>query len=136
MVQVSPFDVRYGNFAGGMVNAITKSGTNDFHGSVFGYWQNKTLAGNQDDPTFLGYSIWQFGGSLGGPIVKDKVHFFIAADLQERSSAFGNQFQIGGVDPADDAAKAGFTTAESERFARSSPTSTASPTPARPWRRS
>jgi outer membrane receptor protein involved in Fe transport len=117
VVQVSPFDVRYGNFAGGLVNAITKSGTNDFRGSLFGYWQNKRLAGNQDDPTFLGYNIWQYGLSLGGPIVKDKVHFFITTDLQERSSAFGNQFQIGGVDPEADAARAGFTAAEAERFA-------------------
>jgi len=116
VVQVSPFDVRYGNFAGGMVNAITKSGTNDFHGSVFGYWQNKELAGNQDDPTFLGYNIWQYGLSLGGPILKDKVHFFITTDLQSRTSAFGNQFQIGGVDAEADAARAGFTTAEAERF--------------------
>jgi outer membrane receptor protein involved in Fe transport len=118
VVQVSPFDVRYGNFAGGMVNAVTKSGTNDFHGSLFGYGQNKALAGKQDDPTFLGYSIWQFGGSLGGPIVKDKAHFFIATDLQERNSAFGNAFQLGGANPEDDAAKAGFTTAEADRFTR------------------
>jgi hypothetical protein len=118
VVQVSPFDVRYGNFAGGMVNAVTKSGTNEFHGSIFGYGQNKALAGFQDDPSFLGYSIWQFGGSLGGPIVKDKAHFFIATDIQERQSAFGNQYQIGGVDPAADAAKAGVTQADAERFNR------------------
>ncbi|WPB76649.1 carboxypeptidase regulatory-like domain-containing protein [Archangium violaceum] len=116
VVQVSPFDVRYGNFAGGMVNAVTKSGTNDFHGSLFGYTQNKSLAGNQSDPTFLGYNIWQFGGSLGGPIIKDKVHFFVATDLQERNSAFGNQFQIGGVNAEEDRARAGFTQAEADRF--------------------
>ncbi|HEX8440295.1 TonB-dependent receptor [Archangium sp.] len=118
VVQVSPFDVRYGNFAGGMVNAVTKSGTNDFHGSLFGYGQNKALAGKRDDPTFLGYSIWQFGGSLGGPIVKDKVHFFVATDLQERNSSFGNQFQIGGQNAEEDAARAGFTQEQAERFTR------------------
>ncbi len=118
VVQVSPFDVRYGNFAGGMVNAVTKSGTNEFHGSLFGYGQNKVLAGKQDDPTFLGYSIWQFGGSLGGPIVKDKAHFFIATDLQERDSSFGNAFQIGGANAEEDAIRAGFTSAEAERFTR------------------
>ena len=115
VVQVSPFDVRYGNFAGGMVNAITKSGTNDVRGSLFGYWQNKTLAGNKSDPTFLGYNVWQYGLSLGGPIIKDKVHFFITTDLQDRSSAFGNQFQLSG-DPEADLARAGFTNAEAERF--------------------
>jgi len=115
VVQVSPFDVRQGNFAGGMVNAITKSGTNDFHGSVFTYWQNKLLAGNQADPTFLGYNTLQFGGSLGGPILRDKVHFFLATDLQERQSAFGNQFQLTG-DNTEDLARAGFTNVEAERF--------------------
>jgi outer membrane receptor protein involved in Fe transport len=115
VVQVSPFDVRYGNFAGGMVNAVTKSGTNDFHGSIFTYFQNKVLAGNQADPTFLGYNTVQFGGSLGGPILKDRAHFFVATDLQERQSAFGNQFQMSG-DPADDLARVGFTTAEVDRF--------------------
>src|SRR5437868_5957443 len=45
VVQVAPFDVRQGNFTGGLVNAITKSGTNDFHGGVFGYYQGKDLGG-------------------------------------------------------------------------------------------
>lgn len=116
VVQVSPFDVRHGNFAGGMVNAITKSGTNEFRGALFSYWQNKVLAGLQDDPAFLGYNITQFGGSLGGPLLKDRAHFFITADLQERQSAFGNRFQLGGVDPTDDLARAGFTNAEAQRF--------------------
>ncbi|MBF5043812.1 TonB-dependent receptor [Aggregicoccus sp. 17bor-14] len=115
VVQVSPFDVRYGNFAGGMVNAITKSGSNEFRGSLFGYWQNKKLAGDRDDPTFLDYNVLQYGVSLGGPIIKDKLHFFITTDLQSRKSAFGNAFQLSG-DPTDDLARAGFTNAEAERF--------------------
>ncbi len=115
-VQVAPFDVRLGNFTGGLVNAITKSGTNDFHGSLFGYFQNKSLAGFRDDPAFTAYNTWQFGGSAGGPIVRDKAHFFIAADIQQKQSAFGNQFQIGGVNPADDIARAGFDNATAQRF--------------------
>jgi hypothetical protein len=116
VVQVAPFDVRQGNFTGGLVNAITKSGTNEFHGSVFTYYQNKNLAGYRDDPTFLAYNVLQFGAVLGGPILKDKVHFFITTDFQRRKSAFGNQFQIGGQDPAADAARAGFTNADVQRF--------------------
>jgi outer membrane receptor protein involved in Fe transport len=117
VVQVSPFDVRYGNFAGGMVNAITKSGTNEFHGSFFGYFQNKSLAGKRDDPTFLEYDIRQAGITLGGPLVKDKAHFFLSADVQDRASSFGNQFQLSGSNAEEDAARAGFTLAEAERFA-------------------
>src|SRR5215831_10085145 len=117
VVQVAPFDVRQGSFTGGLINAITKSGTNEFQGTAFSYFQNKALAGNQDDPTFLNYTTWQFGGSLGGPIIKDKAHFFIATDLQVRQSAFGNQYQIGGVDSATDLMKAGFDAATAQRFA-------------------
>jgi hypothetical protein len=125
VVQVSPFDVRYGNFAGGLVNAITKSGTNEFHGSLFGYYQGRSLSNTKyynsagqyvEDPAYLDYKSWQFGASVGGPIIKDKLHFFIATDFQERSSSFGNAFQIGGVNPDEDKAKAGFTTADAQRF--------------------
>ncbi len=121
-VQVAPFDVRQGMFAGGLVNAITKSGTNDFHGSLFGYYQNKSLAWDDQkvDPTFLNFTTGQFGATLGGPIVKDQAHFFIAADIQQRQSSFGNRFQMGGVDSAagraEDLKKVGFTNDEALRF--------------------
>jgi outer membrane receptor protein involved in Fe transport len=129
VVQVAPFDVRLGNFTGGLVNAITKSGTNDFHGSVFGYFQNKTLANKKAfitsgtppatnyvvDPAFQDYTVWQFGGAVGGPIIKDKVHFFIATDIQQRKSAFGSRFNMIG-DPTYDKANAGFDTTAVDRF--------------------
>jgi outer membrane receptor protein involved in Fe transport len=122
-VQVAPFDVRLGNFVGGVVNAITKSGTNDFHGSLFGYFQNKSLAAQRafingeyiKDPNFQDYNVWQFGAAVGGPIVKDKAHFFIATDIQQRQAAFGSRYNMIG-DPAYDRANAGFTTAEVDRF--------------------
>jgi hypothetical protein len=117
VIQIAPFDVRQGSFVGGLVNAVTKSGTNEFHGTAFTYYQAKALAGNQDDPTFNGFHTLQYGASVGGPIIKDVLHFFIAADLQDRSSSFGNQFQIGGVDNAADLAKAGFTADDAKRFA-------------------
>src|SRR5262249_3440826 len=87
------------------------------HGSLFGYFQNKSLAGNRDDPTFLNYSVWQFGATVSGPVVRDKLHFFISGDFQQRQSAFGNRFQISGVDPVADKNKAGFDNATAERFA-------------------
>jgi hypothetical protein len=93
-IQVAPFDVRLGNFAGGLVNAVTKSGTNEFHGSLFGYEQNKVLARDLSAYPLLDYNVTQYGATLGGPIVKDKAHFFIATDLQSKSSAFGSTFNI------------------------------------------
>ena len=123
VVQVAPFDVRQGDFAGGLVNAITKSGTNNFHGGLFGYYQNKTLT-NQNanvngqymtDPNYNGYHTLQYGAFVGGPIIKDKLHFFISGDLQSKSSSFGSPLNLTGNDVADKAV-AGFTTADVTRF--------------------
>src|SRR5262249_46157587 len=95
-IQVAPFDVRQGMFAGGLINAVTKSGTNEFHGSLFIYEQNKSLASadqhingvSTPDVNFSSYNTLQYGVTLGGPIIKDKAHFFIAADLQSKYSPF------------------------------------------------
>lgn len=115
IVQVAPFDVRQSSFTGGLVNAITKSGTNEFHGDAFGYFQNKSLAGKRDDPTFLDYRTWQYGGDVGGPIIEDKLHFFTAFDLQSKNQSFGNTSQLTGND-AKDMMTDGFTTATTQRF--------------------
>jgi hypothetical protein len=79
-VLLSPFDVRQGNFGGLLINAVTRSGTNQLHGSVFGYTRNQSLTRTQ---TYLSdYSQQQFGGSIGGPIIKDKAFFFVSAEFQ------------------------------------------------------
>ena len=123
VVEVAPFDVRQGDFAGGLVNAITKSGTNEFHGGVFGYYQNKIFT-NQDalvngqyqtDPTYNGYHTLQYGAFLGGPIIQDKLHFFISGDLQSKTSSFGSPLNLTGNDAADKK-NAGFTSADVARF--------------------
>ena len=114
-VMVAPYDVRQGNFAGGMVNGITKSGTNRFLGSAFVYRQSKSLAGYRDDPTFTSLSIWQYGATLGGPILTDKLHFFVSADIQSRESAFSSPYNLTGND-ATDLANTGFTTTTVDEF--------------------
>jgi hypothetical protein len=83
-VLLSPFDVRQGNFAGALINAVTKNGTNEFHGSGFVYTRNDKLA--RDQPYITKYYQTQYGMSLGGPIVKDRVHFFVAPEWQRRSA--------------------------------------------------
>ena len=86
-VLVAPYDVRYGDFAGAMVNTVTQSGTNDFHGSTFAYGRNNRLArGGNNAPDSLQYERLQYGFSLGGPIVRDRIHFFIAPELQQLSA--------------------------------------------------
>jgi hypothetical protein len=67
----------FGRTAGGVVNVITKSGTNNFHGSLFHYQRLESLAANTSDGKPLkDFHREQFGGTIGGPIIKDKVFFF------------------------------------------------------------
>src|SRR5215813_12610327 len=99
-VNTSSYSAEYGRSAGGVVNAITKSGTNDFHGGGFYYQRNNKwgarnpLATNTAEvaPGIFGpVGIkprdvrHQFGGTIGGPIVKDKAFFFFSYDQQKRN---------------------------------------------------
>jgi hypothetical protein len=83
-VQAAPFDVRLGNFAGGVLTAVTKSGTNEVHGSFFSYLQNGRLVASNAAGDRSEFTSGQFGGTLSGPIVRDRVHFLVSADLQRR----------------------------------------------------
>jgi outer membrane receptor protein involved in Fe transport len=114
-VLVAPFDVRQGSFTGGLVNTITKSGTNDWSGSIFGYYQDKGIAGYRNDPTFPGLSIGQYGGSIGGPIVRDRLQLFANVDIQDRNAPFSSSVNLTGND-ASDLGRAGFTVADANRF--------------------
>ena len=82
-VLLTPFDVRQGNFAGALVNAVTKSGTNTTHGSAYYYTRNENLARSQ---TYISqYDQTQFGFSVGGPIIKDRIHYFVAPEFTRRT---------------------------------------------------
>ena len=81
-VQTSNYSAEFGHAAGGVVNTLTKSGTNSFHGSAFEFFKNRTLNATDpyskmDDKSY-NPSNWrhQAGGSVGGPIIKDKLFFF------------------------------------------------------------
>ena len=82
-VLVAPYDIRYGDFAGALVNTVSQSGTNELRGSAFGYWRDDRLARNGSNaPDSLRYERMQYGFSLGGPIVRDRLHFFVAPEIQ------------------------------------------------------
>jgi hypothetical protein len=72
------FDAEYGNYSGGQINVVTKSGTNRFHGNVFDFLRNTDFdAANYFNQGQRGsYHQNQFGGTFGGPIVRDKIFFF------------------------------------------------------------
>jgi len=98
-VNTSNFAAEYGRSAGGVINAITKSGTNEFHGSGFFYDRNNKWGARNPGSfitSFVNGAIqrdalkpkdvrYQFGGTLGGPIVKDKLFFFFSYDEQRRN---------------------------------------------------
>jgi hypothetical protein len=76
-IVTSNFDAEYGEFSGGQISVITKSGDNKFHGSAFDFLRNTDLdARNYFSPTRGAYRQNQFGGTLGGPVRLDKVFFF------------------------------------------------------------
>ena len=98
-VNTSSYSAEYGRSAGGVVNAVTKSGTNEFHGGVF-YYQRNNKWGARNPRSFITQNIGgvftpvafkakdvrhQFGGTIGGPIVKDKAFFFFSYDQQNRN---------------------------------------------------
>jgi hypothetical protein len=78
-VLTNSFSAEYGRGAGGVVNAITKSGTNEFHGSAFYFHRNSALDARNffDGPSIPAFHRHQAGGALGGPIKKDKTFFFV-----------------------------------------------------------
>jgi hypothetical protein len=113
-VLLSPYDVRQGNFAGALINAVTKSGANDLFGSVYGFGRNKSFARGQ--PYIDEFDQAQYGLALGGPIVRDKVLFFVNPEFQTRTaSAAGNYVGRPGFTTVAQADIDRFTTALSAR---------------------
>jgi len=88
-IQVSsaPYDVTQSGFTGASVNAVTKSGTNEFHGTVYGFFRNEDMTGSKIKGDELGAAKLeqtQYGLSIGGPIVKNKLFFFANFEKDER----------------------------------------------------
>jgi outer membrane receptor for ferrienterochelin and colicin len=89
-INVSPFDVTQAGFTGGAINILTRSGTNQFTGSAYYYLRNESLAGNtpgvlvdlgEADESLPEFSNNRYGFRLGGPIVRDKLFFFVNGEL-------------------------------------------------------
>ncbi|HXF95790.1 MAG TPA: TonB-dependent receptor, partial [Gemmatimonadales bacterium] len=79
------YDVEYGNYQGGVVNAVTRGGTNQLRASGFLYFRDEGITGKDftgQDPT--DFRVYQFGFSVSGPIRRDKLHFFLSLDGQQQ----------------------------------------------------
>jgi hypothetical protein len=106
-IVIAPFDVRYGGFTGGGINAVTKSGSNDFSGSAYFYGRNEDLVGkNWDGTTVSKFEDYQYGFRVGGPIVKDKLFFSVAGEMTNYTFPVPNaSLATGPAGTADNAAK-------------------------------
>jgi hypothetical protein len=106
-VMFTPSDVRQGNFAGMLVNAVTRGGTNEFHGgALFTYRNSQDVAGidlvaeRLRTPRF---DVKQYGFHVGGPIIRDRLHFFVAPEWQQRTDPASGPYYLGAVpSPAPD----------------------------------
>ena len=92
-VATAPYDVTLSGFTGASVNAVTKSGTNEFHGTAYAFYRNQDLTGNKikGEKIFVpSLEQTQAGFSIGGPIVKNKLFFFTNYEIDKRSDLGSN----------------------------------------------
>ena len=85
-ISITPYDVRQSGFTGGGVNAVTKSGTNEFKGSAYTYLTSTSLKGNRVGNTVFSVDDGHtntYGGTFGGPIIKDKLFFFVNGEYED-----------------------------------------------------
>lgn len=106
------FDVEFGRFSGGIINVVTRGGTNEFEGTVSAHFRDDALTSSPfiDDPTnpeiTTDYEVQQFSARLSGPIVRDKAHFLVSVDGQRRREPqlplTRNRFSPNGEQPNPD----------------------------------
>jgi hypothetical protein len=92
-VATAPYDVTLSGFTGASVNVVTKSGSNEFHGTAYGYYRNENMTGDKvhGEKIFVpSLEQTQAGFSIGGPIIKDKLFFFANYEIDQRTDSGSN----------------------------------------------
>ena len=119
VVNVAPFEVTYGNFQGGNINIVTKSGTNEFHGTAFYYRSDDSITGTKSEGQDLNignFSEDTYGFTLAGPIIEDTLFFFASYEKFDATKPY--QFSLdnenGIVEPNE---KIGITQADYDQIA-------------------
>ena len=117
-VVIAPYDVRQGGFTGGGINAVTRSGTNKVEGSAYAFGRNQSLLrrGPTGDLNRAdNFKFYQTGFRVGGPLIKDKLFFFLNGELERRDQPSLTRLRQPG-DAADASGVAGATAADAERL--------------------
>ena len=94
-VSIAPYDVRQGSFTGAGINAVTRSGTNRFSGSVYGFYRDQALVSSKVgsvDSDFPTFKLKNYGFRVGGPIIKDKLFFFLNGEEETRTDPPSGNF--------------------------------------------
>jgi len=104
-IQTQQYKAEYGRTTGGVLTVVTKTGTNDFAGSAYEFYRAKSLNEKTQTEKLNGsakspYRRNQYGASIGGPIIKDKIHFFATAERLERPTSY--VINTGGIYPEFD----------------------------------
>lgn len=102
-VELAPFDVEYGLFTACNINAVTKSGTNSFHGGLFFDFNNQDLRGDSIEGTKIpsqDFEDKRYGFNIGGPIIQDRLFFFGSYEKNEAVNLFDNSPERARIDPA------------------------------------
>jgi hypothetical protein len=104
-IQTMQYKAEFGRSSGGVLSVVTKSGTNDFGGSVYGFFRDKSLNTKTETESLNladkgEYERQQYGASLGGPIVHDRAHFFATYEKTNRDTT--KTVSTGGIFPAAD----------------------------------
>ncbi|HYK42793.1 MAG TPA: carboxypeptidase regulatory-like domain-containing protein [Thermoanaerobaculia bacterium] len=117
-VNSNAYSAEYGRAGGAVINVVTRSGSNDFHGGAFYYYRDKKLNAKDYTDAVAGrakspYHFDQFGATVGGPIVRDRVFFFANYDGQRNQTPNTVIFPpTGATVPSDPASQAGFAKAQ------------------------
>ena len=87
-ILTAPFSVEYGHFRGSTINVVTKSGTNEFTGSAFYFKSDDSMVGDRSKDRDLEFVFDEetYGGTFGGPIIKDKLFFFLSYETLDRTA--------------------------------------------------
>jgi outer membrane receptor protein involved in Fe transport len=122
-VNRNAYSAEYGRAGGAVINVVTKSGTNDLHGSAFEFFRDKSLNANSYNNKILTpirdkapFRIHQFGASLGGPIQKDRAFFFLSYDGQRQTIPNPVVLTLPANLPGDPATQAGLAAVEAKAF--------------------
>ena len=109
-IQTMQYKAEYGRSSGGVLSVVTKTGSNDLAGSVYGFFRDKSLNEKTETERLVGadkgdYERKQYGASIGGPIIRDKAHFFATFEKTNRDTT--KTINTGGIYPEFDATGVG-----------------------------